>query len=705
MRLVAWFAARYGMAFSPAAVLSRLPGGTDLGTTDGLGQALSAVSLKSQSVETRLNRLDPAVCPFIASGRSGQFFVVIGFGPRRRTAQIYDPGLDETREVTWRELQRMRAGPLLLVTPEDESRRHAAAGPEARAPGSARQWFWGPVRQTWPIWIQVILASLLINLLALALPLFVMTVYDRVIPTLSFVSLWTLAGGVCIAIGLDLLLRLVRTSMLEAINRRVDMQVAARLFRQALDIRMLDRTGGAAGLASRIREYEAVREFFASSSFVSFIDLIFVGIFVAVLFAIVGVLAWIPVAAIGLVLVLALLAQMPISRSAATAVNVAAERNIVLVESLSGIESLKTLNAEPVMQREWQNAVAASTRINGRTRFWSNVTTSTTIMVQQLVSVGTIFWGVFLIANGSITIGGLIAANILAGRALAPLSMIAQTVFRAQYARKSIQALDGVMSTPTERAGAVRSHLQVSMGALALSNVSFTYPGANVPAVRDVSLEIAASERVALLGRVGSGKSTLGKMIVGLLPSDSGTILVDHFGITHFDPAELREGVGYLPQSPQFFTGTLKDNLLIGQPDAAQADIEMALHVSGLADFVSKLPEGLDHFIGEQGRSLSGGQAQALALARLIIRKPRLLFLDEPTNAMDQEMEANVAARLRSDFDPTATLILCTHRNTLAEVAERFIILDAGRKVMDGPRETVIQRLSKGRLATASVGE
>jgi ATP-binding cassette subfamily C protein LapB len=316
-----------------------------------------------------------------------------------------------------------------------------------------------------------------------------------------------------------------------------------------------------------------------------------------------------------------------------------------------------------------------------------------TLLVQQLVSVGIILWGVYLVVDGQISVGALIAANILAGRALAPLSMIAQTIFRGQYARKSMAALDEVMALPTERPPSVRSHLRVRSGSIALKDVSFTYPEASRPALDSVSLEIAAGSRVALLGRVGSGKTTLGKLIAGLITPDHGTILVDRHGLAQYDPAELRDGIGYLPQTNQFFSGTLRENLLLGRPNAPQSDIEMALYVSGLDAVVSSNPQGLDIAIGDQGERLSGGQAQALSLARLLLRRPRLMFLDEPTNAMDQEMEGRVCSRLATEIGPEVGLVLCTHRQSLAAIADRYIVLDAGRVLLDGTREDVTARL------------
>jgi ATP-binding cassette, subfamily C, bacterial LapB len=705
LSVISWFAAHYGRPYSQIAVESRIPADTNLREADGLRLALEAIGLRARSHKTTLRKLDPMVLPCVAFDRANRPLVIEDFTDDGRSATVTDPFTGKSDQEELRHVQRRIGAELLLITPSPtESEAEAQNAAHHQDDAVRPHWFWGPVLGNWRSWTQVMVASLLINLLALALPLFIMNVYDRVIPSLSFVTLWTLAAGVGIAIGMDLLLRILRAQVIERISRRVDLKVATSLFRQALDLRMSERKSGAAGLASQIREYEAVREFFASSSFTSFVDLLFIGIFVAVLFAIVGPLAYVPLVGVAVILVVAFAAQIPMARSAALAGGVANHRHTVLMEALAGVETLKTLNAEPVMQREWEGAVAASARVNGRTRLWSNFTSSCTIMVQQLVSVVIIVMGVYLVAENQITIGGLIAANILSSRALAPLGMIAQTVFRAQYARKSMLALNQMMDLETERPHSIRSTLAVQRGAVSIRDVSYTFPGAQVAALNGMSLEISGGETVALLGRVGSGKSTLGKVISGLIKPDSGLVLVDEYGTNQYDPAELRAAVGYLPQRSEFFTGTLRENLVLGRPNASQKEIDEALYMAGLSDYVAESPEGLDLQIGEFGKNLSGGQAQALSLARVLLGQHKLLFLDEPTNAMDQVMEQRVCERLRGVTARGTGLILCTHRTSLASVADRFVVMDKGRTILDGPKEDVMKRLVEAHAATEGTG-
>jgi ATP-binding cassette subfamily C protein LapB len=694
---VRWLAAHHRRPFTDESVAARLAAGADTRLPQHLARALGAVGLRSRLVLRRLARLDAAVLPAILFRKDGGLTILLALSDDRRVARIIDTGADMLeREDTLRSLSRRVTGEVMLVTVEDDlADRRLSESPDRR------HWFWGPVSQHKGSLVQVLAAATGINALGLALPLFVMNVYDRVIPNLAYVTLWTLAIGVALAILLDLQLRSLRAVVLERAGRRLDTTIASSLFAHAMSLPAADRPGGASAIISHIRDFEAVREFFASATFVAIMDLLFIGLFLWVLWLIVGPLALVPLIAVPVVLLVALIAQITVGRSLKEAQALAGRRHAVLVETLSAIETVKSTGSEPVLQREWDQASAASARISGRARFWAQFATNATQVVLQAVSVGIIVWGIYLIADGRITIGALIAANILAGRALAPLGTIAQTVFRAQYAFRAMGALSEFMAMPPERPEAAQSALRVSAGALSMQGVSLRYPGAETLALRAVDLEVAPGETVALLGRVGSGKSTLGRVIAGLARHDSGTVLIDGRGLHQYDPAELRAAVGYLPQEPQLFTGTLRENLMMGRPGASGEEVARALRLAAMERFVAEAPQGLDLFVGERGTRLSGGQRQGLALARLLLRRPKLLFLDEPTSAMDRDMETEFSARLAELAAEGTGLILCTHRPSLAELAARVVVLERGRKVLDGPRAEVYARLRASRAAPA----
>lgn len=699
LAVIAWLARHHRCPFTETAVRTSLPAGAEVSSPEGMARALGLIGLKARSITLSPDKVDAAVLPCVLTRADGTQAVLTHVSPNRRSFILVDPAADALElELKRRALRREFSNQVLLVARHDEDN---ARNGEPASSGGPRSWFWKPVRECWLAWVQILVAALCLNLLTFALPIFVMNVYDRVIPNAAFVTLVTLASGVLIAMALDLALRSLRAGILERIGRRVDLKVATALFEQCMSARLLSRPGGAAGMANTIRDFESVRDFFGSASFVAVIDLLFIGLFVAGLFFVVGPLAWVPLLAIPVVVLLAIVAQVPLRRSAVRAQQLATRRHIVLVESLLGIEAIKSLNGEPVMQREWENAISAASRIGGQTRLWSGLATNGTLLVQQGVSVAIIVWGVFLVSDGTISVGALVAASMLSGRVLAPLSAIAQTIFRAHYAASAMRSLTDLMAMPRERPSGIRSSLRVDSGAIEFRDVSLRYPSAQHPALDRVSFQIAPGEVVALLGRVGSGKTTTGKLMNGLLTADTGTILLDGHALAQFDPAELRNAVGYLTQESELFTGTLRENMTIGRPSASDEEIRRALTIAGMDEFVAAHPTGLDMFLGDKGQRLSGGQRQGVALARLLIRQPRILFLDEPTNAMDQQMEAAVIARIRELSAGDVTVVLCTHRMSLANLAERFIVLDRGRKVLDGPKQEVLATLRTVQLRQA----
>lgn len=675
--------------FSEASARARLPQGADSRAPVMLAQLVEAAGLKARLVSRSADRLDPATLPAVLFTKSGDLLVLKALNIRERMAVILRPeagGVEE--EVSLASMTPSLRKEALLVSPETDQ--EAVTG----------HWFWSAMAANRGAWVQVALAALGLNILGLALPIFVMNVYDRVIPNLAFVTLWTLAIGVGLAIGLDWALRGLRAGLIERIGRRLDMAVSTRLFRHVLAMRPGTLPGGGLGTASILREFDLVREFFGSASLVALIDLIFIGIFVVVLWLIAGPLALVPLLAIPAMLALALAAQVPMRRGVARTQETAARKQRVMVEALTGLETVKSLGAEPAMRREWDAATAASARVSGRTRFWSNFATNSTQSIQQIVSVSLVVWGVFLIADGRISIGALIAANILSGRALAPLGAISQTIFRAQFARGALASLNNLMEAPPERVTRIENPLSIRNGMVNLQGVSYTYPGAERPALSGVNLTFTPGEITALLGKVGSGKSTLGRVIAGLTAPSEGSVLIDGQNIAQYDPAELRRAVGYLPQDPHLFTGTFGENLLLGAPGASGQEISEALSLAGIEGLVASLPGGLAHPIGPAGAHLSGGQRQGLALARLILRKPKLLFLDEPTNAMDRDMETAISARLGALAGQGIGLVLCTHRPGLANLASRLVVMDQGRVVLDGAREDVMAKLSAPRPNT-----
>ena len=688
---LAYVGRELGRPFSASAVLGGLPLKSGHLSVDLLPRAAERLGLSARLVQRAPSRVPAMVAPFIALFANGDACVVVGKDADRRMAQVVFPAVsDDVRGVPLDRLDSDGSGHVFYVTCDN-----AASAPRHAADLAASRghWFWSRVRRFWPSWIQIVLAALVINILGLAVPLFVMNVYDRVIPNLAIPTLWALAAGVVLALFFDFALKQLRAIVLDQTGRRVDMAVGAGLFEHALGISMAERKGSTGALANQIREFEQVRDFFTSSSIIAVTDLLFIGVFIAVLWMIVGPIAWVPLIAVPLVLGITLLIQVPLSRSVQLTQQEASRRHSILVESLMSAEAIKAVSAEGVLQRRWEDAVAATARANSSTKFWSSLAMYLTALIQQSVTVVVIVWGVFLVAEGEISIGGLIAASILGGRVLAPLGNIAMTLARAQQSFAALTGLNQFMSLEREQSGDIAEGKTVQGGDVEFRNVSFTYPDASAEALSDVSFKIEAGERVGVVGRIGSGKTTAGKLLAGLYVADSGSIIVDGVNVRRFEPADLRAGVTYLSQDPELLAGTLRDNIILGRPHASEEEIAEATRIAGVDAFTAAHPLGLAMPVGERGRGLSGGQQQAVTIARILLRKPKVLFLDEPASAMDTATEAALVKSLGEGLGEDQTLILCTHRMSVLELVDRLIVLDGGKILADGPKADVIRAL------------
>lgn len=686
-----FLAREHGRPFSRAGILSGLPVTADRLTVDLFDRAARRVGLSSKLLERSVTRVPGIVAPFVVLLQSGDACIVARKDSDTNQVLVVFPSVSDDRiAMDIGALEQEASGYVIYVTAE--SRDPVTARRDADSSKKAH-WLWPAVLRFWPAWIQVLCAALIINVLALASPLFIMNVYDRVIPTLAIPTLWALAAGVVIAIVFDFILKQVRSHVLDRTSRRVDMKVSSTIFEHALAIPMAKRPVTVGGFANQIREFESVREFFTSASVVAATDFLFIGVFILVLWLIVGPLAFVALGAVPVVIVITLLAQIPLVKSVRKTQMKAARRHSILVESLAGAETIKTVGGEGVMQRRFEDAIASAARTDSTTKFWSTFTVNMTGMIQQAVSIITVVWGVFLISSGEISIGALIAANILSSRVLAPLGNIAQTMMRAQQAFEAVRGLTQLMDIESERTSEIASGLTIERGDIVFENVDFSYPEATLPALRNLSFSIKSGEAVGFAGRIGSGKTTIGKILAGLHTADDGKILIDGIDIQQYDPAELRRAIGFLSQEPELFAGSLRENILLGKPTASEEEIAEALHLSGVDTFANTHPLGLNLPVGERGRGLSGGQRQAVSLARLMLRKPKILFLDEPSSAMDGGFENALVAKLREYIAGGRTLIVCAHRGAMTELIDRLVILEKGSVVGDGPKSTVVRAL------------
>lgn len=570
--------------------------------------------------------------------------------------------------------------------------------PEVR-PVVRRHWFWGALADNYPLYRDVLVAAFLINLMAIVIPFFTLNVYDRVIANSAFETLWTLAFGVLLVVVCDFGLRMARGYLLDIAGKRVDIDLSSFIMERVLGMQMVNRPASVGSFAANLRAFESVRDFVTSTTVTAFIDMPFAVIFLVVM----AWLGWplvlpLMVGMAGLI-TYAVLLQPKMQELTESTYRATATRNSTLIESLVGIETIKTQCAQGVMQSKWEQSVAYLARIGADLRYLSSSVVNGSAAVQQLVTVSMVVIGVYLISAHSLSMGALIAAVMLSSRALAPFSQIAGLLTQYQNAAMALAALDRVVAQPVERpenASFVRR--ERLKGEIEFNRVSFSYPGDSpLEVLREVSFRIAPGEHVGIIGRVGSGKSTISRLMLGLYQPSEGSIKIDGVDIRQLDPAEMRKTFGYVPQDVTLFYGTLRENLTIGMPYVEDDAIVQAAEMAGLHELVGNHPKGFDMPIGERGESLSGGQRQSVAIARALVHEPSILLLDEPTSAMDFSTEEGIKSRLAA-YDRDHTLLLITHRNSLLDLVDRLIVIDYGSIVCDGPKQEVVEALRSGKV-------
>lgn len=563
---------------------------------------------------------------------------------------------------------------------------------------STKEWFWGTLLKFWPIYKHVLLASLMVNVLAIASPLFVMNVYDRVVPNTAIDTLWVLAVGVALAFLFDFILRNLRGYFVDVAGRNTDTIIASKLMQQLMGIRLDHKPESTGSLANNLREFESLREFFSSTTLLALVDLPFIAIFISIIAYIAGPLAIVPTIAVPIVVLVGLAVQIPFQKVVETSYKEATQKNALLVEIISGLEAIKTSLADGQMQKRWEQVVGMSARSTARARALATFSLSFSQWSAQMVTVGIIVWGVYLIGEGKLTMGGLIACSILVGRAMSPLGAIAAMLTRLQQSRMALKSLDLLMNIPSERNPDQDYMRHDSLpSSIQFDDVSFQYPAAESLSLHNINLQISAGEKVGIIGRVGSGKSTLSRLILGLYEPQQGKVKIGGVDLRQLDIADLRRKVGYVAQDGFLFYGSVRDNIALGQPFADDRSVFRAAVTAGAADFVRTHPAGFGMQVGERGQNLSGGQRQSVAIARTLLQDPDILVFDEPTNSMDNATEAAFLQRLTEECKDR-TLIMITHRHSMLDLIDRLIVLDTGRIVADGPKEQVLEALKNQQI-------
>lgn len=689
----------YDVSTTNDALTSGLPLQDGRLTPNLLSRAAARARLTCRINKTELNQIPAEFLPAMLLLKDERACILLGWGAERKSARVLLPAIGEAEiELPYEDLASRYDGHVAVFKPKFRFDQRAPVVGDVKL----QHWFWGVLSENSRVYRDIMLAAFLINMFALAMPLFTMNVYDRIVPNKSVETLWMMGFGVALIIIGDFILRTVRGYFLDWASQRVDTKLSSRIMERVLGVRLENRPLSVGSFASNLRSFETVRDFITSATITTFIDIPFAFIFIAVM----AWIAWpmiIPVVLGGIVmLIYALSVQTKMHELSETMYRASAMRNATLIESLVGLDTVKAMGIEGAMQTKWERSTAFLAEVGGKLRLLSSTINNGSMGLQQFITVSILLLGVYLIMHGDLTMGGLIACTMLASRALSPISQAAGLMTQYHNASTALTSLEGIMNNPVERpddAGFLsRSGFR---GDIEFREVTFNYPESELSALKNVSFKIRAGEHVAILGRMGSGKTTLHKLILGLYQPTGGAVLVDGIDIRQLDPAELRRNIGYVQQDTHLFFGTMRENIALSALHADDAAIVNAARIGGIEEFINMHPQGYDMAVGERGETLSGGQKQGVGIARAVINHPPVLLLDEPTSAMDHSGEELVKQRLKVEA-AGKTLILISHRSSLFDLVDRIIVIDNGRIMADGAKNDIIEALKAGKIGKAS---
>ena len=560
-------------------------------------------------------------------------------------------------------------------------------------------WFWSAFLENKQTYYKVMLAATLVNFMSVGSSIFIMVVYDRVLPNSAYESLYALTIGMALVIVFDFILKMLKTYFIDYAGEHVDKNVGDTIFNRLLDAPTAVVTGPVGATANTFKEFDSVRDFFTSATLSLIVDIPFIFLFIFVIYLIAGPLAYIPLVAVPIVLLIGVLLQPFLARVSEDLGQHNQEKQSVLVETITGIESIKVLGGGDLVKGRWKDAATKQSNRSRLSRALAQIAVNSAQSAQQICLVGIVFYGVFLVSEGTVSMGGMVAAVLLSSRTLAPLAQIANLFGRANNARASYKRLASFMDetqaddVSEKNKNAIRRE---KLGGLEFKDTTYRYPEADLDTLRGINLKIKEGEKVAILGRNGSGKSTLMKLASGLFKASDGLVMYDGVDIKQLHTEDLSSSVGIVLQDVQLFSGTVRENITMGRENISQEDLVQAGKLSGLDEFISKIPGGYDLLLADGGKGLSGGQRQAIALARSIVHKPSHFILDEPTSAMDMNAE-NLFINQVGSILKESTMLIVTHRMPLLNLVDRIIVMNEGQIVEDGPKDEIIQKLNQPR--------
>ncbi|MEM6780705.1 MAG: type I secretion system permease/ATPase [Pseudomonadota bacterium] len=687
--------AHYGRAKSARAITAGLPYDSNNMGPNLFCEAAERLGLKARVVKRNaLSKIIQPVLPAVIILKNEQAAVLLSVNDKAREAKIWSPETQTERVVALEDLDNNYIGYAIYVHTKPEF-----IDPEAPHKEDVnRHWFWGPFFDARGLYGRVIVAAIFINLFGLTSPIFIMNVYDRVIPSSAIETGWVLAIGALTIFVFDFVMRTLRGYFIDLAGRRIDVITMRRVYDQVLNMRLAGRPGSSGSFANMLKDFDAVRDFMTSATLTAFVDLPFTFFFLFVIWLIGGPIALMLVGMIAVVFAAGIILQLPLKALVQKSIKSAEAKHGMLVETIHGLETIKAIGADGRMRARYGQHVAENAGYAQGSRFVSALGVNIATFLQQSASIIIVLLGMYLVKDGTLSVGGLIACVILGGRAISPIGQLANLLSRYHTAKSSLQTINSIMDKPVERPQSTQFlHRPQLEGKITFKDVGFQYPQNDRDILKDVNFTIEPGDKVGLIGRIGSGKSTIARLMMGLYEPSGGTILMDDTDYRQIDPADLRRNTAYIAQDVMLFSGTVKDNITASVPHATEEDILEAAKAAGVHDFISRHPMGYDAPVGERGEGLSGGQRQCVALARAMLLKPNVFVCDEPTNAMDVQAEA-AFTKLIQEQSKDKTLVLITHRQYLLSLVERLILVDQGRVILDGKRDDVLKAISEGKV-------
>ena len=664
-------------------------------TVELVSRAARRSGLTSRILKRPLKKFNTQELPAIVLLTGHRACVAVEAHPKDGSLEVIWPESQGVQTVSRSELEGAYTGYAIFIKPKYRINNRGMEDSTVRS----KNWFWGTIFSSWRIYRDVMVASFLINVFALATPFFIINAYDRVIPNAAFETMWVLAGGIAIIYLFELVLRGLRGYFIDIAGKKSNLVLSSILLEKVFGLRMEARPKSVGSFAKQLQQFESIRDFITSFSITALIDLPFVFFALLAIWYIGGKLVWLNIICILLILGYAFVIQIPLKKSVGKSFQASAQKNAILVEGLSGLETIKILGAESKIQRAWEESVSYIANWSARTRFLSSSVSHVSQFLQNLLIVSVIIASIYIISRGEMTGGGLIACVLLSRRATGPMTQVVSLMTRFHQAKNSLKTLNNIMALPSERpAEKVFLHRVHLDGAITLQNLSFTYPGSSSEVLRNINLQINPGEKIGIIGAIGSGKTTLGKLILGLYQPTKGIVAMDGTDIRQIDPAELRNFIGYVPQDVVLFQGSVRENIILGTSDVDDSTVLRAAQIAGVSNFVEKHPMGFDMPVEEQGRNLSGGQRQNIAIARAILLDPPVLVMDEPTSSMDNRSEAGVRKKMAKILQNKTTIII-THRTSLLDIVDRIIVLSNQTIVADGTKQHILEALKNGHLA------